>query len=480
MANGLFESTAGVFEQRRKDREAALMNILNAAGTREQKAGRGLAVLVNSLFRKDPDAADKAAVADIRQLDAGQAGISPTASTELGGSYSPEVLAQQAAATQGLREGAFGGLSQPIKQAVQSEDIRRRTGMTPEGLLQGAKEKWAENPQLATQMVQVAKALQGQGKTETLTEEEKAAVGIDAKGVFQRDPAGKINQITGTGGDATKTKVYSATDSKGNVRYISAPEGQVPEVLAGEVLNTIGTPKAGTNITLKNEGTIPTDHTAIRDEAGHILRFEVIEGSKTDRDIKAAESKRQGRISSIARAGRTVIQDLGRMEELLVSDPTTSGLPSLVFSTIPTSNAAEVIAFGESALSNVGLDVLQTMRDNSPTGGALGQVPIQQQKRLEQVYGSLNSAQKPQVVIDNVRRLQNIYKDIVYGTPEELEDAYKEGKISEDYLQTYSQRKPLSFDEFGRAIEIVPTSPESRRKTDLEERLKELKGKTFD
>jgi hypothetical protein len=130
-----------------------------------------------------------------------------------------------------------------------------------------------------------------------------------------------------------------------------------------------------------------------------------------------------------------------------------TGAPSLITQFIPESDAQAISAFKESALSNVGLDTLQQMRENSPTGGALGQVPIQQQKRLEQVLGSLNLSQRPEIVEDNFKRVINIYMDTVYGSPGEIAAGVESGDLNADKVGKYMFRHSLTFDEFGRKKE---------------------------
>jgi hypothetical protein len=159
-----------------------------------------------------------------------------------------------------------------------------------------------------------------------------------------------------------------------------------------------------------------------------------------------------GRQEQTARAGGTVIQDLNRALEIVQrGGPLNVGPISGIASAVPGTPAWEVKQFVESALSNVGLDTLQTMRENSPTGGALGQVPIQQQRRLEQVLGSLGERQRPEVLEDNLKRVSNIYMDIVYGSPAELRTMRDSGQLSEEDYRRYARRETLSFDEFGRS-----------------------------
>jgi len=126
------------------------------------------------------------------------------------------------------------------------------------------------------------------------------------------------------------------------------------------------------------------------------------------------------------------------------------GAPAAVLKHVYETDAKAVDGFIESALSNVGLDQLQRMREESPTGGALGQVPIQQQKRLEQVLGSLDITQEKEIVVQNMRRVINIYMDIMHGAPEEVAELVRTGQIDAKRAAEVMARHDLPFDEFGR------------------------------
>ena len=175
-----------------------------------------------------------------------------------------------------------------------------------------------------------------------------------------------------------------------------------------------------------------------------------IPGGPVARDEAAAADQAVGRQEGRARAGGTVIQDLQRGLDIVQSNKTATGAPALISRKIPESDGQALEGFVQSALSNVGLDTLQAMRENSPTGGALGQVPIQQQKRLEQVLGSLDITQRRDIVEDNIKRVINIYMDIVYGTPRQIAELEVRGDLSPEEAAELSERHELSFDERGR------------------------------
>ena len=106
---------------------------------------------------------------------------------------------------------------------------------------------------------------------------------------------------------------------------------------------------------------------------------------------------------------------------------------------------------------NIGLDRLQQMREASPTGGALGQVPVRQQQMLQEVLGSFDIGQDPEILEENLKQLNNIYLDIMFGTPEEREFLMEEGKLTPQENRVIdSHYYDTEFDVFGRRDEGSP------------------------
>jgi hypothetical protein len=204
-------------------------------------------------------------------------------------------------------------------------------------------------------------------------------------------------------------------------------------------------------------GTIPPGFELREDPKSGALSMVPIPGGPAEKEAMEQADKAKGRKTQQARAGGTVVQDLQRALNIVQTNPKATGRSAAATALLPEVARAETdyqAAQGmvQSALSNVGLDTLQQMRENSPTGGALGQVPIQQQQRLEQVLGSLDLSQRKEVVEDNIKRVINIYMDIIHGPKEQVEDAYSRGEITDEQRKVYGFRHNLSFDELGNPI----------------------------
>lgn len=61
--------------------------------------------------------------------------------------------------------------------------------------------------------------------------------------------------------------------------------------------------------------------------------------------------------------------------------------------------------------SNIGFDKLQQMRDQSPTGGALGQVSERENTLLQQVWGSMEQSQSQEQFEQNLERVRKQVKE---------------------------------------------------------------------
>ena len=65
--------------------------------------------------------------------------------------------------------------------------------------------------------------------------------------------------------------------------------------------------------------------------------------------------------------------------------------------------------------ANISFDKLQAMREESPTGGALGQVSTFELQNLMSVFGSLEQSQDANELSYNLRRVQKVYNDVIHG-----------------------------------------------------------------
>jgi len=128
---------------------------------------------------------------------------------------------------------------------------------------------------------------------------------------------------------------------------------------------------------------------------------------------KEAEKNRQRGIQ-----GDLVNDELNRSLNMLNEKGGAVAGAGSVTSGIPLTPAHDFSEMLSTIKANIGFDKLQSMRDASPTGGALGQVSEFENKLLQSVFGSVEQSQSPEQLRYNLMRLQNTYNDIVNGPGE--------------------------------------------------------------
>lgn len=74
--------------------------------------------------------------------------------------------------------------------------------------------------------------------------------------------------------------------------------------------------------------------------------------------------------------------------------------------------------------ANIGFDTLQAMRESSPTGGALGQVAVQELESLQAAVASLNPMQSPTQLKENLGRVKKHYDNWLRVMQQSYADKY--------------------------------------------------------
>ena len=131
---------------------------------------------------------------------------------------------------------------------------------------------------------------------------------------------------------------------------------------------------------------------------------------------KAAVEKKQMALETTARTGGIVLEDIGRFKSLIKNqdslDPVT-GWSGSIASMVPASARVDAEQLASTIKGNVGFDRLQQMRNESPTGGALGAINKQEMDLLSSVLGSLDLSQSETQLLQNLDRLETVYMNIM-------------------------------------------------------------------
>ena len=187
-----------------------------------------------------------------------------------------------------------------------------------------------------------------------------------------------------------------------------ASDEEVLKYLKGE--NTFN---LGPDVQVKGDFAITKDPSAPNG-----LRFTVIPNSPTDLKQQAAaqkeskiESAEQARTEAEATSGTLVLEEIDRATEAIKANPMlTTGLGAQLTQNIAGTPAANLSQLLAPIQANIGFDRLQRMRNESPTGGALGQVAVKELDFLQATQGSLSQLQSGPQLLDNLQRLGEQYK----------------------------------------------------------------------
>jgi len=158
----------------------------------------------------------------------------------------------------------------------------------------------------------------------------------------------------------------------------------------------------------------------IRNVGGNIAGAEQakVEGREAGEKLTGF-SKAQAALSSANAKTDLVERNLAEAEKLIGG--TTTGAVGAVTRMIPGTSAYDLKERIKTVLANSGFDELQTMRDNSPTGGALGQVAVQELEMLQKIRGSLEQAQsEPQL-----RAIVQEYKQFLKESRQRRQEAFR-------------------------------------------------------
>lgn len=126
---------------------------------------------------------------------------------------------------------------------------------------------------------------------------------------------------------------------------------------------------------------------------------------------KAADEQRRQQVTY----ADVVTQDVGRAIDMVEKSQVPLTWIGSLASALPGTPAHDLSNLVNTIKANIGFDRLQQMRAASPTGGALGQVSEQENKLLQSTIGALEQSQGKDQFLYNLRRVNDLYLDIIHG-----------------------------------------------------------------
>jgi hypothetical protein len=166
-------------------------------------------------------------------------------------------------------------------------------------------------------------------------------------------------------------------------------------------------------------GNIPQDFIVVTNDLGQIT-MEVIPGSPTDIAAKKEQAgKAEGaEVRNVQKS--IVIEDIDRLKTKIIEAPWYNPVAGSILAKFMENpyigsggNRIDAVGLATTIKSSIGFDRLQQMRDESPTGGALGQVSELELITLQSTLGSLDLNQSDEALIQNLDRLAIIYENMI-------------------------------------------------------------------
>lgn len=153
------------------------------------------------------------------------------------------------------------------------------------------------------------------------------------------------------------------------------------------------------------------------------------ETAETDAERRAGAAKAEAALHGFEAQSKIVTDTI---DEALNNISSLSTGPMSSLSALPFNTQARTLSNSLRTIqSNIGFDKLQTMRENSPTGGALGQVSDFENKLLQAVNGALDPV-TPEQLKKNLQIIKELYPKVLQERRNAFDKDY--GK----YVQPYA------------------------------------------
>ena len=174
-----------------------------------------------------------------------------------------------------------------------------------------------------------------------------------------------------------------------------------------EFFRTGGT-QGGFNINVP-PATPPSGYMNEYDERGNFIGVKPTPGGPVDIARRQAQQTQQ-------RYSDVVLEDIGRYKALVSGESAfepITGFTGAQVAKIPGTQAFDASQLADTISAGIAFDRLQSMREASPTGGALGAVTEREMDLLKSSLGSISQSQGQEQLLENLNRLERIYSDIM-------------------------------------------------------------------
>jgi hypothetical protein len=287
-------------------------------------------------------------------------------------------------------------------QRANDEFAQRKALQQTQIQLAGAQAQKAVMPDYAEmgQAAFIKAATQG---AETLTPTEKALLlQLDAK-----QQTFGLNPVTGAM-EQKPSMLDRAGINLGNIRQPlqNAPATQPMAAPTANVQSPVGGPQAPANLDDLLNSYTPKE-TVQKPLSPKSIQLQQEMDVKATADRSQNYTKAQSALQGFGQQSKLVTDTIKKAISLAKTSPTATNYGQ-VFSKLPNTDARALNNYLDTIKANIGFDALQTMRDNSPTGGALGQVSDMETRLLQATKGALDPLQGDQLVA-NLEIINELY-----------------------------------------------------------------------
>lgn len=339
---------------------------------------------------------------------------------------------------QRIASGIYGGITQAaralgardpmLEQASQLRQVAQEYDTTTsEGMLQYANALKKINPQMAQQAaMQAQQMMQTEAKTSLVRQQ---AVREEAKNIKE---VRLQEALAGLPADASDDDVLGvlrkfgdpdkimASIEKRNAAKIAADAKKEAEQAKIEAAKE----RERERIEARKELAmlVGSQRNAVTDLQRQLLQDKIDTQRQKVTDLE--DKKKTAQANEEAKAQNVI----GIIDNVLpkISGLNTAGLAGKALAFFPSSDAYDVSRNIETIKANIGFKELSDMRQASPTGGALGQVAVQELNFLQAAISNLDIGQSPQQLRDNLNKVRKHYTRWLATTRGEIPPEDKE------------------------------------------------------
>jgi hypothetical protein len=194
-------------------------------------------------------------------------------------------------------------------------------------------------------------------------------------------------------------------------------------------------------------GTIPQGYQLVEarnDKGETVLRMEPIAGGPADIEARELAGKAEKRAGSQQTMTDTILNEAEKARGLINNWSTGAG--AFLLQGLPLTEARQLVGHVKSLQAQATIETLNAMRQESPTGGALGNVTNQENAMLAAKAGLLDPMSKPEVFKQQLDDYERTLLRIVHG-PEEGDKIFSQSRLGSVTAQPGQTAQPMSDDD---------------------------------